>query len=153
MNYTLRTFFGAVIALATMQSLFGSELPVAAVRPNKNANSARRLIVESSGKIMSAFRGERAGMFAPPHSHTVLQREVKRIRDSKALRAFLADRSLSIPDKVRRLVHWIMRRPPRDDEIRLVLKHIATKKDPHNAYIDVIWAYLNSKEFLLGESK
>ena len=67
-----------------------------------------------------------------------------------ALLAKQADRALD--DKVRELYHWFYARPPDGEELQVALGHIdsAEEDKKREAYEDVVWALLQTKEFLFN---
>ena len=67
-----------------------------------------------------------------------------------ALLAKQADRALD--DKVRELYHWFYARQPDSEELQVALGHIngAEEDKKRQAYEDVVWALLQTKEFLFN---
>jgi len=53
-------------------------------------------------------------------------------------------------DKVTELYHWALGRPPKQNEIDLILSHLEDAADKKQAYEDVLWALINTKEFLFS---
>ena len=41
-------------------------------------------------------------------------------------------------------------RPPVEDELKVALGHIENTKDKKQAYEDIVWALVNTKEFLFN---
>lgn len=61
------------------------------------------------------------------------------------------DKERASDDKVRELYRWAYSREPKDDELQIALAHI--KKHEANekiAYEDIVWALINTKEFLFN---
>jgi len=51
-------------------------------------------------------------------------------------------------EKMTELYYWAFSRPPREDELELILPFIESKENKRQAYEDVLWAMFNTKEFL-----
>jgi hypothetical protein len=58
------------------------------------------------------------------------------------------DSKQSVDDKIRELYLAVYSRQPAADELALARSHIARAKVPQQAYEDVVWALVNTKEFL-----
>jgi hypothetical protein len=55
-----------------------------------------------------------------------------------------------VADKVREIYLWAYARPPEADELRTVQEYLTAEGNRKEAYEDVIWALLNTKEFLFN---
>jgi hypothetical protein len=54
-------------------------------------------------------------------------------------------------EKIRELYRWVYAREPKHDEMAVALTHLAKHtKDPKPAYEDIVWALINTKEFLFN---
>jgi len=54
-------------------------------------------------------------------------------------------------DKVKEIYRWVYSREPKAEELKVALAHIdKNKENPKLAYEDIIWALLNTKEFLFN---
>jgi Protein of unknown function (DUF1553) len=54
-------------------------------------------------------------------------------------------------EKIRELYRWVYSRDPESDELGIALAHIEKHKDnPKVAYEDIVWALVNTKEFLFN---
>jgi hypothetical protein len=53
-------------------------------------------------------------------------------------------------DKVQALYLWCFSRQPVADELKVALAHIAKVENKQHAYEDVLWALVNTKEFLFN---
>ena len=54
-------------------------------------------------------------------------------------------------EKIRELYFWVYSRPPDSEELGLALAHIKKYSEkPKEAYEDIVWALLNTKEFLFN---
>lgn len=54
-------------------------------------------------------------------------------------------------DKIRELYRWVYSRDPQTDELQIALAHLEKHKDnPKVAYEDIVWALVNTKEFLFN---
>lgn len=61
------------------------------------------------------------------------------------------DKDHSVEDKIRELYRWVYAREPQSDELQIALAHIEKHKDkPQIAYEDIVWALVNTKEFLFN---
>ena len=62
-----------------------------------------------------------------------------------------ADKKRTHEQKMQELYRWVYSREPNADEMKIALAHIAKhEKDPKIAYEDIIWALINTKEFLFN---
>ncbi|GIX05564.1 MAG: S-layer protein [Planctomycetaceae bacterium] len=62
-----------------------------------------------------------------------------------------ADQQRSAEDKVRELYRWVYAREPQADELQVALAHLEKHRDqPRQAWEDLMWALLNTKEFLFN---
>ena len=54
-------------------------------------------------------------------------------------------------EKIRELYRWVYARDPESDELTIALAHIEKHKDkPQVAFEDIVWALVNTKEFLFN---
>src|SRR5690606_11838901 len=54
-------------------------------------------------------------------------------------------------EKIRELYRWVYSREPDADEMKIALAHIAKREaESKMAYEDIVWALLNTKEFLFN---
>lgn len=54
-------------------------------------------------------------------------------------------------ERIQELYHWVYSRDPQPEEQKIALAHIAKhEKDPKIAYEDILWALINTKEFLFN---
>jgi hypothetical protein len=64
---------------------------------------------------------------------------------------FAGDIQHSSEVKVQELYRWVYSRQPDSEELRVALTHLDKHKDNLKlAYEDIIWALINSKEFLFN---
>ncbi len=62
-----------------------------------------------------------------------------------------ADKTRTHEDKVKELYRWVYSREPNADEAKIALAHIAKHEAaPKIAYEDILWALINTKEFLFN---
>ena len=60
-------------------------------------------------------------------------------------------KDVSNEDRIRELYRWVYSRDPDAEELKLALSHIAKhEKDAKIAYEDILWALINTKEFLFN---
>ncbi len=61
------------------------------------------------------------------------------------------DKARTDDDKVRELYRWAYSREPKDDELQIAMAHIKKHEaSPKVAYEDIVWALINTKEFLFN---
>jgi hypothetical protein len=60
------------------------------------------------------------------------------------------DAERSEAEKITELYYWALARPPREDELQLVLDYIDGKPNKKQAYEDTLWAMFYTKEFLFN---
>ncbi len=64
---------------------------------------------------------------------------------------FAADANKPAPQKIRELYLLAFSREPTSDETAIAVAHIEKNKaDAKRAYEDIVWALLNTKEFLFN---
>ena len=62
-----------------------------------------------------------------------------------------ADKERPHEARIQELYRWSYSREPVADELKIALAHIAKhEKDPKIAYEDIVWALINTKEFLFN---
>lgn len=62
-----------------------------------------------------------------------------------------ADTKRTHEDKVKELYRWVYSREPNAEELKIAQAHIAKhEKAPKTAYEDIVWALVNTKEFLFN---
>jgi Protein of unknown function (DUF1549)/Protein of unknown function (DUF1553) len=85
--------------------------------------------------------------------HLLNSSEVQqKIASGSGRAALLArDKKRSDADKVRELYRWVYSREPVAEEMQIALAHLKKHaKDPQKAYEDIVWALINTKEFLFN---
>ncbi|MEX0701435.1 MAG: DUF1549 and DUF1553 domain-containing protein [Planctomycetales bacterium] len=64
---------------------------------------------------------------------------------------FAGDKARTHEDKLRELYRWAYAREPKEEELGIATAHIAKHEaDPKVAYEDIVWALVNTKEFLFN---
>lgn len=63
---------------------------------------------------------------------------------------FAKDDKRSDEDRIRELYYWVYGREPLPEDLKLALAHLGKTKEKHEAYEDVLWALINTKEFLFN---
>ncbi|MCA9053547.1 MAG: hypothetical protein KDA75_06905, partial [Planctomycetaceae bacterium] len=54
-------------------------------------------------------------------------------------------------ERIKELYRWVYSREPVTEEMQVALAHIEKHKDaPQTAYEDIVWALINTKEFLFN---
>lgn len=71
-----------------------------------------------------------------------------KVNASKGLTGRLAADKRDGAAKIRDLFFQVLQRPPTEDEIARAADYIASEKSPHDAFSNLIWALINTKEFL-----
>lgn len=71
-----------------------------------------------------------------------------KVAASKGLTGRLAADKRDTPEKIRDLFLQVLQRSPTEDEISRAQQYLASEENPHDAYSNLIWALLNTKEFL-----
>ncbi|MCH7987630.1 MAG: DUF1553 domain-containing protein, partial [Planctomycetes bacterium] len=85
--------------------------------------------------------------------HLLNSNEVQQKISGKTGRAAMlaADKDRSHEVKMRELYRWVYSREPNASELKIALAHIAKhEKNPNTAYEDIVWALVNTKEFLFN---
>ena len=85
--------------------------------------------------------------------HLLNSSEVQsKISNGAGRAALLAnDKKRPHEDKVKELYRWVYSRAPVEVEMKVALAHIEKHKDkPKIAYEDIVWALINTKEFLFN---
>ena len=85
--------------------------------------------------------------------HLLNSTEVQNKISSGSARAALlsTDKEMSNEAKIRELYRWVYAREPDGDELKIALAHLAKhEKDIKIAFEDIIWALVNTKEFLFN---
>ena len=74
----------------------------------------------------------------------------KKLSSDLGRAAHLAEDSRSDDQKIEELYRVALSRHPNDDELKATLAYLAGKTNQREAYEDVIWSLINSKEFLFN---
>ena len=65
--------------------------------------------------------------------------------------ALAADKGRTHDVKIRELYRWVYSREPSADELKIAIAHIQKHEAaPKTAYEDIVWALINTKEFLFN---
>jgi hypothetical protein len=73
-----------------------------------------------------------------------------KLKDKSGRVAQLAADSRPVPDKIKEIYLWVYARPPVAEELRTVQAYLNAGGNRKEAYEDVFWALLSSKEFLFN---
>lgn len=73
-----------------------------------------------------------------------------KLKDKSGRVAQLAADSRPVPDKIKEIYLWVYARPPVAEELRTVEAYLNAGGNRKEAYEDVFWALLNTKEFLFN---
>lgn len=85
--------------------------------------------------------------------HLLNSKEIQDKIASAAGRAATFAKNTELPpdDKVRELYRWVYSRPPTSEELEIATTHLSSHTDePQLAYEDLVWALINTKEFLFN---
>ncbi len=84
--------------------------------------------------------------------HLLNSSEVQdKISSSSGRAALLAADKRPAEAKIRELYRWVYAREPNDDELQIATAHLAKhRKNVRPAYEDIVWALINTKEFLFN---
>ncbi len=85
--------------------------------------------------------------------HLLNSQEVQsKISSGSGRAALLAnDKKRPNEERIRELYRWVYSREPQPEEMNIAQAHIAKhEKDPKTAYEDILWALVNTKEFLFN---
>ena len=84
--------------------------------------------------------------------HLLNSAEVQnKLSNGQGRAAKLAQDMTQTPEqKVRALYMWVFSRPPVADETAVALAHINRVENKQQAYEDILWALVNTKEFLFN---
>jgi len=66
------------------------------------------------------------------------------------LAALARDMERGDEEKVREIYAWVYARPPKADELDLTLAHLSQSENKQQAFEDILWALVNTKEFLFN---
>ena len=64
--------------------------------------------------------------------------------------ALTQDTTHTPEEKIRQLYMWVFSRPPVEDETRVALAHLQRTENKQLAFEDILWALVNTKEFLFN---
>jgi len=150
------TFLTATVAAAffagpTARAETDKPAAVAADKPRPTTWAARPVVRKSAVLIQSLFRGRRAGMFKAINVPHEINREIKKLRASKVIAAFLKDKSISNDGKTQRIFRWLLGRRAKKKEMARIRQHLRKEQERATAFQDVIWAIINTREFLYGK--
>jgi hypothetical protein len=74
-----------------------------------------------------------------------------KLTDKQGRAAVLAaDPNRSDEDKLREIYLWVYSRDPQPEELQIALAHLAKNTNKQQAYEDILWALINTKEFLFN---
>jgi len=61
------------------------------------------------------------------------------------------DKARAHEEKIKELYRWVYSREPSADELKIALAHLQKHEaNPKTAYEDIVWALINTKEFLFN---
>lgn len=84
--------------------------------------------------------------------HLLNSSEVQdKISSASGRAALLAADKRPTEAKIRELYRWVYSREPNDDELQIATAHLSKHRtNPRPAYEDIVWALINTKEFLFN---
>ena len=95
-------------------------------------------------------RSQEANLSQSLHLLNSKEIQEKLSADSGRAAQLAADPSRSDEQKVRELYHVALSRSASDEELKATLAYLAGKENRREAYEDVVWSLINSKEFLFN---
>ncbi|WP_182867268.1 DUF1549 domain-containing protein [Rhodopirellula sp. JC639] len=95
-------------------------------------------------------RSSEANLAQSLHLLNSEQMQQKLTHDQGRAAAYAADASRASEDKVRELYLLAFSRGPTDDELKSTLSYLGERDDQKEPWEDLIWALVNSKEFLFN---
>jgi hypothetical protein len=63
---------------------------------------------------------------------------------------FARNTGASEPEKIREMYLWVFAREPDPDELQICVRHVEEHSNKQQAYEDLLWALVNTKEFLFN---
>jgi hypothetical protein len=73
-----------------------------------------------------------------------------KLKDKNGRIAKLVADPRPVPDKIREIYLWVYSRPPVAKELTTIQNYLKSHGSNKEAYEDVFWALLNTKEFLFN---
>jgi hypothetical protein len=145
----------AIVAVTGSPTSFGG-LPAGtrAIALPDESSATYFLTVFGKPQRESACECERVGQANLAQSlHLLNSNEIQgKISGGTRVNAWMADQAKTDSDKLTELWLACFARTPTADEMELATKHIEAKKDKKKeAYEDIMWALINTKEFLFND--
>lgn len=69
---------------------------------------------------------------------------------TRAAQRLAGDDSRTVEEVVQELYRVALSRDPHDEELKATLAYVAGKDNRREAYEDIVWTLINSKEFLFN---
>jgi hypothetical protein len=145
----------AIVAVTGSPSSFGGLPPgTRAIELLDESSATYFLTVFGKPQRESACECERVGQANLAQSlHLLNSNEIQgKISGGSRIAAWMNDKEKSDSDRMTELFLTCYARTPTADEMELALKHIEAKKDKKKeAYEDLMWVLINTKEFLFND--
>jgi hypothetical protein len=141
----------AIVQVTNVPTQFsGMPLGTRAIQLPDEAITTYFLTVFGKPTRQSACECERAADANLAQSlHLLNSQEIQsKVADGNSRASLLARDSRPDDEKLRELWLWCFARKPKPEELDPALKYVQSKQDKKQAYEDVLWALINTKEFL-----
>ncbi len=119
--------------------------------PDHGSTGSYFLSVFGRPEGSSACECERSSKASLAQSlHLLNSRQINRKLRRGRAKKLAKDDSRSVKQKITDLYYRALSRPPSEKELKKAVSYIKSTKNKRNAYEDVVWALLNTKEFLFN---
>ncbi len=136
---------GCLLLLGLMTSVLAAEDPTKVLKVEKNAE---KLVVEFRGRVHRQIQelreaGRPFGLALP-----TITKEIEALVKKKPMVLFFTAKQVKPERKWNLIFHWLLKRKPKEAELKNMVKHHEKTKDRERFFGDLIWALANTKEFL-----
>ena len=104
----------------------------------------------SSDSSCECERSQEANLAQSLHLMNSKQIQEQIAADSSRAALLAKDEKRSLEEKIAELTLWAFGRRPNTNEIQIAREHISKKEKKNEAFEDIVWAFLNTKEFLFN---
>lgn len=122
--------------------------PVVAERPSPTVRPAAVVVIRSGWAIQGYYRGMQAGLFNERQAAMEIQRESYKAAKHGAVGTFAVDKTLNDEEKTRRIYRWLLKRPPKPDELKAMSRYLKRLKNRHQAFGGLIMSLYSKGEFM-----
>ena len=130
----------------------GMPVGTRAIELPDNGFNSYFLTVFGRPESSSACECERSGDASLAQSlHLLNSKDILgKVSSDKGRAKILSDDERSIAQKIEELYLIAFSRKPTETEVKIAQQHIQTRKNPREGFEDVVWALINTKEFLFN---